>query len=329
MKKPLFHRLSFGLVGLLAAGACLFPALVGAADVAWPKRPIELIVPFRSGGDTDFYARTYAKYLEKELGAAVTVINIEGAGGNIGLQQLAASRPDGYKVALGQDGNLFTSKLMGTTDLDHNSFEIAAIGVRDDTAVLVTNKNSGFAKAQDFLAKARAEPGKYSVGATISAFSFFVVCKLEAAGNFRLNPVDYGGAAAMIPAVMGNKIPLVVNSYGVFKQYIDNGDLIALMVSGEKRNPNFPNVPTVVELGMQDAVAARGYFFAFPKGTDKAIVKKLSDAVGAVQKNPEYAADIKNAYCVEPFYRDMTTANKYMDDVWNDMVKYKDAMLRK
>jgi tripartite-type tricarboxylate transporter receptor subunit TctC len=329
MQKNMFHRLAFWVVGLLVAGACQFPAVSKAADSKWPSRPIELIVPFRPGGDTDFYARTYAKYLEKELGTTVTVINIEGAGGNIGLQQLAASRPDGYKVALGQDGNLFTSKLMGTTDLDHNSFEIAAIGVRDDTAVLVTNKNSGFANAQDVLTKVRAEPGKYSVGATLSAFSFFVVCKLEAAGKFRLNPVDYGGAAAMIPAVMGNKIPLVVNSYGVFKQYIDKGDLIALMASGEKRNPSFSNVPTVGELGMKDAVAARGYFFAFPKGTDKAIVKKLSDAVGAIQKNIEYAADIKKMYCVEPFYRDMTTAKKYMDDVWNDMVKYKDAMVRK
>ncbi|MCL2122916.1 MAG: tripartite tricarboxylate transporter substrate binding protein [Desulfovibrionaceae bacterium] len=329
MKKPLFRRLSFGLVCLLAASACLFPALAGAADVKWPNRPIELIVPFRSGGDTDFYARTYAKYLEKELGVAITVINVEGAGGTVGAQQAAVARPDGYKLLFYHTGNLYVNKLLGATDLDHNSYEIACIGVLDDTNVLVTNKEAGFANAQEFLTKARAEPGKYSVGTTISGFSFFTVCKMEAAGKFSLNPVDYGGAAAMIPAVMGNKVPLVANSYGVFKQYIDSGDLIALIVSSEKRNPSFPNVPAVGELGMKDAAAARAYYFGFPKGTNPQIVKKLSDAVGAIQKNASYVEDIKKAYCVEPFYRDVSTAKQYMDEMWNDMVKYQSLMQRK
>ncbi|MDR0466150.1 MAG: tripartite tricarboxylate transporter substrate binding protein [Deltaproteobacteria bacterium] len=329
MKKKLSLSLTFLLAGILVAGACLIPALSEAAAAKWPNRPVELIVPVRSGGDTDFYARTYAKSLEKELGATVTVINVEGAGGTVGAQQAASSPPNGYRVLFYHTGNLYVNKLLGATDLDQNAFAIACVAILDDTNVLVTNKNSGIANAQDFLTKARAEPGKYSVGTTISGFSFFTVCKMEAAGKFTLNPVDYGGAAAMIPAVMGNKVPLVANSYGVFKQYIDNGDLVPLVVSSEKRNPSFPNVPTVGELGMKDAAAARAYFFGFPKGTDPQIVKRLSDAVGAIQKNADYVADIKKAYCVEPFYRDATSAKKYLDDMWNDMVKYKDALVKK
>jgi tripartite-type tricarboxylate transporter receptor subunit TctC len=329
MKKHLSLRLPFWLAGILVAGACLFPALSEAAAAKWPSRPVELIVPFRAGGDTDFYARTYAKYLEKELGTTVTVINVEGAGGTVGAQQAASSRPDGYRALFYHTGNMYVNKLLGATDLDQNAFDMACVGILDDTNVLVTNKNSGLANARDLLTKAKAEPGKYSVGTTISGFSFFAVCKMEAAGKFTLNPVDYGGAAAMVPAVMGNKVPLVSNSYGVFKQYIDNGDLIPLVVSSEKRNPSFPDVPTVGELGMEDATAARAYFFGFPKGTDPQIVKKLSDAVGAIQKNASYVADIKKAYCVEPFYRDVTIVKKYLDDMWNDMVKYQGALLRK
>jgi tripartite-type tricarboxylate transporter receptor subunit TctC len=297
-----------------------------AAD--WPTRPIELIVPYRAGGDTDFHARTYAKYLGKVLGGTVTVINMEGAAGSVAMQHLAASRPDGYRMVFNQDANMFTNKIQGGSDMDHNNFVIAAIGVRDDTSVLVAGKGAGFANAQDFLTKARAEPGKYSVATNIAGFSFFVVCKLETFGKFSLNPVDYGGAAAMIPALLGNKVSLAVNSYGVFKQHIDNGDIIPLMLCAEKRNPNFPNVPTVSELGMPGAVSSRGYFFAFPKGTDQAIVKKFSDAVAAVQKNPAYADDIRKAYYLAPFYRDAATAKKYMDDMWTDMVKYQDAMRR-
>jgi len=327
MKKNVFRKLSFLLAGFLAAGACAFPALSQAA--AWPGRSIEVIVPFRPGGDTDFYARTYAKYLEKELGTTITIINVEGAGGTVGAQQLASARPDGNRMLFYHTGNLYTNKLLGVSDLDQNSFDIACVAVLDDTNVLVANKAAGFADARDFLAKAKAEPEKYSVATTISGFSYFTVLKMQAAGNFTLNPVDFGGAAAMIPAVVGNKMPLAANSYGVFKQYIDNGDLIALMVCSEKRNPSFPNVPTVGELGLKDAHAARAYFFGFPKGTSPQILKKLSDAVGAVQKDPAYIEDIKKAYCVEPFYRDVSVAKKYMDEIWNDMAKYKDMLQKK
>ncbi len=77
MKKNQFCKLSSWILGALVAGACLFPAVSQAAE--WPARPVELIVPYRAGGDTDFHARTYAKYLEKELGITFTVINMEGA----------------------------------------------------------------------------------------------------------------------------------------------------------------------------------------------------------------------------------------------------------
>jgi tripartite-type tricarboxylate transporter receptor subunit TctC len=300
-----------------------------AAGADWPRRPVEIIAPFRAGGDTDFYSRTYAKYLAKELNSNITVVNVEGAGGVIGCQQVASAKPDGYRVLFMNTGAMYANKLADITDLDHNSYDVAAIGIFDNTNVLVTSKLSGFADGKDFLAKAKAAPGKYGVAATVPGFSFFTVCKMQVVGNFTLNPVDYGGAAAMVAAVVGNQIPLAVNSYGVFRQYIEKGDVVALMVNSEQRNPNFSTVPTVSEVGLSGAEAGRAYFFAFPKGTDPQIVKKLSDAVGAIQKNPEFAADIKKAYCVEPFYRDMKQSKPVLDAIWNDMAKYKDALIKK
>ena len=323
MRTKLFRKVFFGIAAILVAGASLFPTVTKAAE--WPTRAMELIVPFRAGGDTDFHARTYAKYLGKVLGT-VSVINMEGAGGAIAMQHVASSRPDGYRMIINQDANMFTSKIQGGSELDHNNFEIVTIGARDDTNLLVASKGAGFADAKDFLTKAKLEPGKYSVATNISGFSFFVVCKLEAAAKISLNPVDYGGAAAMIPALLGNKVPLAVNSYGVFKQHIDNGDIIPLISFSEKRNPNFPNVPTATELGIPDATTSRVYFLAFPKGTDQAIVNKLSAKVAEVQKDPAYAEDIKKAYHLEPFYLDASSAKKYMDAVWEDMIKFKSAM---
>lgn len=315
-------KLSHLFLGLTA----VFVFASAALSAEWPARPIELVVPLKAGGDTDFYARTYAKYLSKELGNAITIINVDGAGGTVGAQQVISSRPDGYKMLFYHTGNMYTNKLLGATDIDQNSFQLACIGVLDNTNVLVAAKDSGLIDAKDFLSKARANPGKLSVATTISGFSYFVLCKLSAAGELELNPVDFGGASAMVPAVLGGQVDLAANSYGVFKQYIQNKDILPLMVCSDKRNPSFPDVPTVVELGLPEAVATRAYFFAFPKGVDPKIVRKFSDAVKAVQSNPDYIREIKNAYCVEPFFVDMEGVQKYMDEMWADMVKYEDVL---
>ncbi|RGY98368.1 tripartite tricarboxylate transporter substrate binding protein [Clostridium sp. AM58-1XD] len=297
-----------------------------AAETSWPERTIEMVVPFKAGGDTDFYARTYAKYLEKELGQTVTIINTEGAGGTVGAQSVADAKNDGYKILFYHTGNMYTNKLLGATDLDQNSFDIACIGVVDNTNVLCARKNLGITDAADFLEKAKAEPGKYSCATTISGFSYFTLCKMEKTGGFEVNPVDAGGASAMIPALLGDQVDLAVNSYGVFKQYIDNGDIIPLMTTGKERNENFPDVPTSTELGMTDSDAERAYFIAFPKGTDSAILQKMSDAVANIQKNEDYVKDISEAYFVEPAFVPYEEVQTYMDDMWAQMEPYKDAM---
>lgn len=297
-----------------------------SVDTKWPERTIEMVVPFKAGGDTDFYARTYAKYLEKELGQTVTIINTEGAGGTVGAQSVADAKNDGYKVLFYHTGNLYTNKLLGASDLDQNSFDISCIGVIDNTNVLCARKNLGITDAKDFLEKAKAEPGKYSCATTISGFSYFTLCKMEKTGEFEVNPVDAGGASAMIPALLGDQVDLAVNSYGVFKQYIDNGDIVPLMMTGKERNKNFPDVPTTTELGLKDSDAERAYFIAFPKGTDPSILQKMSDAVKNIQDNEEYKNDISQTYFVEPAFVPHDEVQAYMDNMWASMEPYQGAM---
>lgn len=290
----------------------------------WPKRAIQLIVPLAAGGDTDFYGRTYAKYLQQELGQPVTVVNVTGAGGTVGAEQVKNSKPDGYTVLFYHTGNLYTNNLLGTTDLSDKDFEIAAVGVLDDTNVLVAGKQTGIKDGKDFLEKVKTN--KYNIATTMAGFSYYTVCKLEKSGGFKVNAVDVGGAAAMIPSVLGSQTQLAMNSYGVFQQYIKSGDVIPLMTMGTKRNPNFQDIPTAEELGVKDATAERAYFFAFPKNTPTEIVKKLSDAVGAVQNNSEYVAAIKKQYCVEPFYKSCDEASDYMQTIWKEMEPFKDVL---
>lgn len=292
------------------------------AETDWPAGGIQIIVPLKAGGDTDFYARTYAQYLEKELGQTVTIVNVEGSGGTVGAEQVAAETPDGNTILFYHTGNMFTNKLLGISDLDNRSFDVAAVGVLDDTNVLVAGKDSGFTDGKDFLEKAQANPGKYNVAVTISGFSYFVYCKAANIGGFSLNPVDVSSASDMVPSILGGQTELAMNSYGVFGQYIENGDVIPLMTFSEERNPRYPDVPTASELGLENCVASRAYFFAFPKGTDPAIVEKLSQAVENIQSNEEYVNAIGEAYMVNPFFVKCGEAQEYLDGIWDDMSQY-------
>lgn len=307
----------------------LFAGMVGeaAAEVAWPTRPVQLIVPFPPGGDTDFYARTYAPLLEEIFGQPFTIVNIAGAGGTIGATQASMAEPDGYTVLFYHSGNMFTNILVGATELNHHDFAMSNVAVFCDATVLVAGVQAEFTDAADFLERARANPMRYNVATTIPGFSFFALRKMELAGDFRVNAVDVGGAGPMIASVLGGHTELAAAPYAVMRQYIESGDMIALMVSAAERNPNFPDIPTVEEMGLTGASIGRAYFFAFPLGTDEAIVRRLSDAVGEIQNNPELAENMRQAFAIEPFFLPTEEAMRFLDEIWEDMEAYRDRLM--
>ena len=308
-----------------AAGADTTEAAASSADTDWPNRGISLVVPFKAGGDTDYYGRLYAQYLEKELGVTVTVVNTEGAGGSVGAESVTESEPDGYTILFYHTGNLYTNKMMGVSELDQNSFDISCIGVIDDTCTLVARKSLGIDNIDSFIEAAKADPGKYSCAVTISGFSNFARCLFEQASGISMNAVDKGGASDMIPALLGDQLDTGINSYGLFKQYVDDGSIVPLVTFGNERSEQFPDVPTAKELGY-DVYAARAYFFAFPKGTDSAICQKLSDAVANIQNNEDYCKAIGDAYCISPQYVPYGEVMDKMDELWNTMEPYTDAL---
>jgi len=99
------------------------------------------------------------------------------------------------------------------------------------------------------------------------------------------------------------------------------------MITSVERNPNFPDVPTVVELGLPAAAAGRAYFFGFPLGTDEAILQKMSDAMGAIAEKPEYGQRIREAFGLEPFFMARPYVQEFIDEIWEDMAGYRDYLL--
>jgi tripartite-type tricarboxylate transporter receptor subunit TctC len=294
------------------------------AELKWPNGPIEIVVPFNAGGDTDFHARTYAKYLEPILGAPVVVMNIAGANGSAGSIEVRDSEPNGQKALFFHDSMLM-NKIVGVTDFAHEAYDVAAAGIMDNSYILAVNANSPYQNLDDLVAAAKEKPGELLYASSIGGYTYYVGILLEQLAGIDLNIVDAGGGADRNAALLAEKIDTNVNPYGVMKPYIDSGDFRVLAVFSAERSGLFPDVPTAIEQGY-DILARRAYFLSFPKGTDPRIIEKMADAMEQVAAMPEYYEDVTKAYAVEPAYLGTQEINEYLDNTMADFEKDADVI---
>ena len=165
------------------------------AATDFPKKPIQIIVPLKAGGDTDYNTRVLAKYLQKYLEKPVVVTNVDGGATMIGMQQVLSSKPDGYTMVInGLD--LYIPSLMGTTDITLDSFKTVGIPLFDNCTVLVTNSASGYKNIKDLVEKTKLNPNKIEYGMKIGCLlytsfgvkAFFTASKSEVSTNVTSMP---------------------------------------------------------------------------------------------------------------------------------------------
>ena len=313
-------------VGLLA-GAAAFASgqKEGAkAEAAWPKKAIQVVVPFKPGGDTDFNARVYAKYLEKELGQSLVIVNVDGNGGSLGSRKVKDSSADGYTV-LFYHAAMLINEASGIVEYGTDAFEMGCIAGMNPGDIFTVTKNSKYQTLKDLVEDSQKNPGAVRFAGNTGATTFLEGLLLNAAGA-KINIVDAGGASDRIAALRGGHLDVIPNPYGTVKPYLTNGDFRALAVVTEERNPKFPQIPTAKEQGY-DVVMPIPYFYLFPKGTPKAIIDKFVKAVEKVAKeNKEYAADIAKAYDQTPFFLPADEAAKFLANEREMVQKHKEKM---
>src|SRR5690606_33006821 len=189
------------IAGLLMAVASTFTANVAAQS--WPEQKIELIVGFAPGGGTDITARILARYLEKELGKTVVVINRPGASGSIGLSQVARAKPDGYTIGMTNMPGLVTLPIERDAGFTLDSFTFLGNLVRDPSAFSVA-MDSKYKSLQDIIDTAKKEPGTINYGSTgVGTDDHLAMVLFERATNTKLNHVPYNGAGPLRTAVLG------------------------------------------------------------------------------------------------------------------------------
>lgn len=271
-------------------------------DVAWPKKAVQIVLPYNAGGDTDIYARLIAKYLKQELGQNFVVINMPGGSGVIASKYVMAQKPDGYTILFNHTASL-VQEVTGIADFSYSDdFENAGTVVSDTTYTLVCRKDSGWKNLEDMIAYAKDNPEKVSYSQVYGSATHLVSAQMENTMGIRMKKLDVGSAAAdRTAAFMGKQVDLLVANYLNIKDYIETGDFVALGVCASERVPGI-EIPTLVEQGYE-VTNRKLYEAKLPKGTNPAIVQKLTTTLEKIARLPDFREELAKFFS-QPFYRD-------------------------
>lgn len=283
--------------------------VAASADEKWPNKPITFVVPWSAGGDTDFFARTIAKYLKDELGVNVAITNTVGGGGSVASNELKDSTPDGYKF-LCFDTALALNHASGIADFGYEAFDPICMVAKSTGEYLVVRADFPCNTVAELVEYTKQNPNKVKLAANTGATSYYVAVRLQELGS-QFNVVNAGSSSERIASLIGGHIDVSCNAMGVLAQYLvgtGNGQLKILACLANERSKAFPDIPLATEQNV-DLAYDMTYNILAPKGTDPTVIKKLSEACKKIiLNNEDYAKEIWAAYGSEPFYEDTAVA---------------------
>jgi tripartite-type tricarboxylate transporter receptor subunit TctC len=275
-------RLLVGLV--LALAACVVPA--SASD--FPNRPIEIVVPFPPGGNTDLLARLLAEGLQRELKQPVAVLNKPGAGTNIGAGFVANSKPDGYTMLISAPASFVVNQFLYPSlsyDPD-TSFSPVSL-VAQFPNVLVVHPSLGVNSIQELIAKAKAEPGKISfASAGIGTTSHLAGMQFAEMANINVLHVPYKGTSQSLQDLITGRVGYTIDNLGPILPFIQSKQLIAIGVSTAEPVSLLQGVPPISTV-LPGYSLSSWNVLAAPAGTPKDVVEILSKASDKVLHTPE------------------------------------------
>jgi len=244
----------------------------------YPNKPIRLVVPFPPGGGTDVLAREAAVKVASNTGWNIVTENRPGSGGNIGVDTVAKSDPDGYSLVLGQTSNLaINPTLYAKLPYDPEN-DLSAIGlIADAPLVIVVPAGSPLKSLDDMIAAAKAKPGILNYASSGNGtVSHLAAVQLQNAAGIQLTHIPYKGAAQASNDLIGGQIDMYLSSVPTLIGHVRNGKMRALAVTSAQRVPDLPDVPTIAERGYPGFEAVTWFGLAAPKGVPKDIVDRLN-----------------------------------------------------
>ncbi len=285
---------SIGIAFVVACTALLCAPAALAQD--FPTRPVRVIVPFSPGGAVDGPMRVIAQELSKRWGQQVIVENKPGAGATIGAEMVAKAAPDGYTLLLASQTNAISATLYTklTFDAIEDFAPITLIG--REPGVLVVNPALPVANFQEFVAYVKARPGQvdYASSGNGSGQHLFMALLASQTG-MKLVHVPYKGSGQATADLLGGQVPVSIPGTAGMVGHIKAGKLRPLAVTGAKRSPQLPDVPTIIEAGVPGYEAYVWMGLLAPKGTPAAIIDKINRDVIAVLATNEVRTYMANS----------------------------------
>jgi len=287
--KMISSKSGLAAAALAAAVSATFALEVRAQD--FPAKPITVIVPFPAGGSTDITLRAIAEVAGKHLGQPVLIDNKAGGSGTVGPATMAASaKPDGYTIAQ-MPITVFRMPLMQQTTWDPGKDFTYIIHLTGYTFGVTTSAEGPFKTWKDVVEYAKANPGKVTYATPGAGGSPHIgMEQIAARDGIKLTQVPFKGGAETNAAVLGQHTMLQADSSG-WKPLVDSGRVRLLMIWTAERSPNYPNAPTLKELGYP-FVFDSPFGLAGPKGMDPKVVKILHDAFKKAIDDPQVKATL-------------------------------------
>ena len=277
------------LSAIAGAGAALPLAMRGVARAQsnYPDRPIRLIVPFPPGGPIDTMARLVGEELTASVGKVV-VENRAGGGSTIGTKYVAAAEPDGYTLLFGSSGSLAVAPaLYSSLDIDPRKAFVPVATVALLPHVFVVNLDVPANTIAEFVAYAKANPGKVNFGAGLGTPPHLLSTLFKTDAHIEVVYIPYNGSAQSVTDLLGGRTQFTIDGLVTLYPLIKAGKLRPLAIARAERWPALPDVPTLVESGYPDFVLDAWTGVVAPAGTPATIVEKLNAAINAGLKSTE------------------------------------------
>ncbi len=268
----------------VVASVCGAPALAQS----YPSRPVKIVVPFAAGGSADIYARFIAQRLQDSLGQAFIVEDRPGAGSIIGTDVVAKAEPDGYTLLVISNTHTVNETLVPDKPFRLLRDFVPVAPINSSDLVLVANPSLAASTTRELIKLAQSEPGKLNYASSGTGTPYHMAGELfKSMTGTNLVHIPYKGSAGARTGVVGGQVDLMFDAVTTMAEEVRAGKVKAIATTGKVRSDVLPDVPTLNESGVPGYEATIWLGVMAPKGTPKAVVDRLNEAISKIVGQPE------------------------------------------
>ena len=307
-----------------AAGAALLTGFVTSAQAeGLSNRPIRIVVPFGAGGVADVTARVVAQQLSTQLGQPVVIDNKPSAGGIVAADTVAKSAPDGHTLFLMSNGSAVTVNLFNNLPFDmvKDFTPVSTLGYFD--IGVITDAKSPFKNLGELVSYAKANPGKLNLGSINVGSTQNLAAELfKTTAGIDAQIIPFNGTPAVVTALRGKQVDAAVEILTPIMGQINSKAVNLLAVTGEKRSPLLPAVPTAQESGVKGFVASSWNALAAPSKTPAAVIARLNKEITAAMNSPEVTKKLRELNVQAQASTPEQTAKLLQSEIkrWGDVI---------